>query len=262
MTGDPFVIVPLRLVADRRLTLRMRVVLEALMSFRGKRSGHVYAEREQIAERCAYDVGAISIATNDLARAGYIRIKRNRRGGNDYFFRFPFHDWSPEQDVAESAISRNLDVAESESRCSRFCNQDVAESATPLSDQYQTNNRERGRAPDKTLQNLQYQETDDEPRNSCTVGHAEPRKSSHGSRLTLTELPEGWKRFAEAERPDLDPVEVWKRFRDYWIAVPGAKGRKVDWLATWRNWVRRESAAKKQPVADAGPVGKAYKVLN
>lgn len=29
------------------------------------------------------------------------------------------------------------------------------------------------------------------------------------------------------------------RFRDYWVAQPGARGRKVDWDATWRNWVRR-----------------------
>lgn len=34
---------------------------------------------------------------------------------------------------------------------------------------------------------------------------------------------------------------VANKFRDYWIAVPGARGRKADWDATWRNWVRREA---------------------
>ncbi|MGR9087307.1 MAG: hypothetical protein ACU841_09570 [Gammaproteobacteria bacterium] len=34
---------------------------------------------------------------------------------------------------------------------------------------------------------------------------------------------------------------VFARFRDYWIAQPGAKGRKLDWQATWRNWVRSET---------------------
>lgn len=28
------------------------------------------------------------------------------------------------------------------------------------------------------------------------------------------------------------------QFRDYWIAQPGGKGVKLDWLATWRNWIR------------------------
>jgi hypothetical protein len=28
------------------------------------------------------------------------------------------------------------------------------------------------------------------------------------------------------------------KFVDYWAGVPGVKGRKVDWPATWRNWMR------------------------
>jgi hypothetical protein len=32
-----------------------------------------------------------------------------------------------------------------------------------------------------------------------------------------------------------------EQFVDYWRAQPGAKGRKVDWAATWRNWMRRAS---------------------
>lgn len=31
------------------------------------------------------------------------------------------------------------------------------------------------------------------------------------------------------------------KFRDYWVAQPGAKGVKTDWPATWRNWCRRAS---------------------
>jgi hypothetical protein len=33
-------------------------------------------------------------------------------------------------------------------------------------------------------------------------------------------------------------------FRDYWHAKPGADGRKTNWSATWRNWVRRTSERK------------------
>lgn len=28
-------------------------------------------------------------------------------------------------------------------------------------------------------------------------------------------------------------------FVDYWRALPGPRGRKIDWVATWRNWMRR-----------------------
>jgi hypothetical protein len=44
-------------------------------------------------------------------------------------------------------------------------------------------------------------------------------------------LDSGWTReFVE--------MEVCK-FRDYWTALPGQKGVKLDWPATWRNWIRR-----------------------
>lgn len=29
------------------------------------------------------------------------------------------------------------------------------------------------------------------------------------------------------------------RFRDFWLAKPGRDGTKLDWSATWRNWIRR-----------------------
>jgi len=33
-------------------------------------------------------------------------------------------------------------------------------------------------------------------------------------------------------------------FADYWHSKPGADGRKTNWSATWRNWVRRTSERK------------------
>ena len=32
-----------------------------------------------------------------------------------------------------------------------------------------------------------------------------------------------------------------RQFIDYWIAQPGQKGIKLDWDATWRNWMRRSA---------------------
>lgn len=63
---------------------------------------------------------------------------------------------------------------------------------------------------------------------------------ARGSRLSLTELPPDWHAYLIGKRRDLDPVETWERFRDYWIAQPGQKGVKADWAATWRTWVGRE----------------------
>jgi hypothetical protein len=61
-------------------------------------------------------------------------------------------------------------------------------------------------------------------------------------------LPEDWEpsdddiAFCKTKRPDLNVRDVADEFRDYWVSVAGAKGKKQDWPATWRNWVRRQNA--------------------
>ena len=68
------------------------------------------------------------------------------------------------------------------------------------------------------------------------------------AKAAASRLPADWSasaddiEFCKAERPDLVPAQTEQRFRDYWIAQPGVKGRKTDWPATWRNWVRNERA--------------------
>jgi len=53
-------------------------------------------------------------------------------------------------------------------------------------------------------------------------------------------LPDDWRSFCQSERPDLDPGGTYAKFCDYWTAKPGKAGTKLDWMATWRNWVREE----------------------
>jgi len=46
--------------------------------------------------------------------------------------------------------------------------------------------------------------------------------------------------WANRETPGIDGRRATAAFIDYWKARPGAGGRKVDWSATWRTWMRRE----------------------
>lgn len=63
-----------------------------------------------------------------------------------------------------------------------------------------------------------------------------------------TRLPEGWSpartdtnlNVEAGFMPDRLTSEL-ERFRDHWAAQPGQKGVKLDWDATWRNWLRRDS---------------------
>lgn len=57
-------------------------------------------------------------------------------------------------------------------------------------------------------------------------------------------LPEGWQPTEEdvllmrEHFPSIDLKLETHAFRDYWRSVAGAKGKKTDWNATWRNWIR------------------------
>jgi len=70
-------------------------------------------------------------------------------------------------------------------------------------------------------------------------------KNKRGSRLAKDLIfPEEWFLFCKQERPDLEPLITFNKFQDYWISQAGQKGVKLDWFATWRNWVRNTNAPK------------------
>jgi uncharacterized protein YdaU (DUF1376 family) len=68
----------------------------------------------------------------------------------------------------------------------------------------------------------------------------ESAKAPKAQRLKIDALPQEWAEFCKKERPDIKPDAIWNQFKDYWIAQGGQKGAKLDWFATWRNWVRNQ----------------------
>jgi uncharacterized protein YdaU (DUF1376 family) len=69
----------------------------------------------------------------------------------------------------------------------------------------------------------------------------DPVEGKRGTRLPNDwELPKEWSDWAAQQRPELDIPLSAAKFADYWHAQPGAKGLKLDWQATWRNWIRGE----------------------
>lgn len=80
---------------------------------------------------------------------------------------------------------------------------------------------------------------------------------SHPAAKTGSRVPPDWQPSPEdrvfAESEGLNGAQLSRTvgsFRDYWLAKPGADGRKADWSATWRNWIRRETS---RPAGQSGP---------
>lgn len=67
------------------------------------------------------------------------------------------------------------------------------------------------------------------------------KRTGRGTRLESDWQPptDAWAFGRGLGLTDAEVSDQLDRFRDYWIARPGQGGRKVDWNATFRNWLRR-----------------------
>lgn len=92
-------------------------------------------------------------------------------------------------------------------------------------------------------------------RQSATEPSGEPSVNRSRSRSTQgTQIPEDFSltpdrlKFALSKgltQPEAE--EELEKFIDHWRGVPGQKGRKSDWDATWRNWVRNALKFRQPP---------------
>jgi hypothetical protein len=81
-----------------------------------------------------------------------------------------------------------------------------------------------------------------------------------GTRLPADwKLPKTWGEWALEERPELTAEFVRKeaeKFKDHWLANANRReGKKADWLATWRNWIRNVVLPKNGSTAAGGNGG-------
>ena len=91
----------------------------------------------------------------------------------------------------------------------------------------------------------------------------EPKTKKTRAPVQGSRLPEDWKlpkAWGEWAVDFTARDAAWVRaegdkFRDYWLSRAGAISRKVDWEATWRNWIRRADEDKGQKPAQQSVYG-------
>lgn len=110
---------------------------------------------------------------------------------------------------------------------------------------------------DITVISERYQDDAPETERETEKETEKKGNSNRGTRLPADfVLSEDWTGFCQQYRPDLNPQKVFEEFKDYWIALSGDKARKTDWTATWRNWVRRQSAPKQSFAQQAADIAR------
>lgn len=185
------------------------------------------------------------------------------RGQFSHSFRFMAKAWRWD----EAKVRRFIRRAEKENmiRCVTDAGQCVITVCNY--DKYQTVERVADAAPDAPP--TQQRRTADANKNEVNQGKEEEEKEDppvtplakpnrqepRGARLPDTWLPPDWTDdFASKAGLPLDAVNAEAdKFRDYWLAAPGARGRKADWDATWRGWIRKAAEYRaRAPTARRG----------
>jgi hypothetical protein len=115
---------------------------------------------------------------------------------------------------------------------------------------------------DQAKQGSAKDETAGQGHSSPRVGESDPRSSLEEQKKTNTKTSSSFRatRLPDNFMPDekmrawfadeklstaIDGVAEHAKFVDYFAGAPGMKGRKCDWPATWRNWMR--TAAERAP---------------
>lgn len=174
-----------------------------------------------------------------------------------------------EQEAVRTVVERFFPVAEDGLRHNERATEEL-EAAAPALEAARANGKKGGRPKKETQQKPSGfpehnpDETQDEPRTKApqSPDTSPSLRSGEGRASRLPRpfsLPAEYREFCVSERPDLDPDRVAAKFADHWHAKGGAAGRKLDWLATWRNWVRDERGSIRaidvSRVTTPGPVG-------
>lgn len=139
------------------------------------------------------------------------------------------------------AFRLRLSETETKTAVSKLSHWLIQDDTNVISEQYQSDSLET------------ETETEKEKERKTEIEVSKPTSAkSQSTRLNLDwELPDDWAIWAKQNRPELNLNEIADGFKDYWIAQPGAKGRKADWFATWRNWIRTQKQRNQDKVYES-----------
>lgn len=233
-----FSMVPVEVWADRRLTLEQLRVLGALLSFCGP-DKQCFPSRKEISKRSRVHIANVSTATTALERLGW--LTKVGKGGFSKANRYRIH--VPETLAQQATVAESATVVDQAT---------VAESASSTVAQ-------QARGKEQTIEQTNVGCAHPITSKAVTAETGKRSSAAKGSRLPADwQLPKAWGEWAQTEVPgwSADHVrKVGETFGDYWRAKAGRDAAKADWLATWRNWVRREAERTSAAPARSQPTG-------
>lgn len=162
------------------------------------------------------------------------------------------HDWAEHNPWAAGAEARS-----EKSRWAALCKQHGRQEAARMMPEYakriEDSCQKVPAAVPESASGTPLAELGSAPSPCLSVSLPSPSPKAERS-PTGSRLPADWKPDAELTLwtarnvPSVNVGIEAEKFRDYWHGKAGKDGRKADWPATWRNWVRRAAERVGAPV--------------
>lgn len=220
-----------------------RLVLLALASKADDDGRNCFPSIESICGLTVLNRKTVFAVISRLADRGLITV-RKRANTNSNEYQLHVDRWS-ENGSTENGTTQKWDIPKAEQQSSQKRDDGSTENGTtvvPKTGHYSINTQSdtQSTTQSESLPAQAPWESDHFDNTVKKIEEPKPKRTTtdRGSRLTITELPDDWKAFAEQEEPDLDPKRLFENFKDYWNGLSGAKAIKKDWKGTWRNFVR------------------------
>lgn len=153
-----------------------------------------------------------------------------------------FHDWDDYQETRDAVRKRRDDWRDRQKRSRERAEQRRRESHSESHDM----SRVTDSVTTGVSQGVPSRPVPSRPSTSNEVDNPPTPQGGKRAKTKGTRLVADWMPSAEliaqmrGECPQVDLQAEHRIFVDYWIAQPGQKGVKLDWPATWRNWMRRK----------------------
>ena len=246
------------------------VLIELANAF-NRESGKCYPSIDALEEATELNRKTVIAATKLLEEKGFITKRRTFMGGKQIIF-YGFPSFNPADWDAKNKSTKNgtLESTESGTLVDQSTESGTFESTENGTHQSTENGiyestvfgpvtRNKNKEIEQGIGTGSVAPSPDHfPDATKKIEEPKPKRTTtdRGSRLTITELPDDWKAFAEQEEPDLDPKRLFENFKDYWNGLSGAKAIKKDWKGTWRNFVRSFHNAedwKRRPMLKRAP---------
>lgn len=236
--AQPFSIFPTDLLAHDLSALELRVLI-ALYSFRGKNTNTVWPSLDSLSEVSGIaDKTTVSKVTTRLSEKGLLtKKKRGFTGGNSYDLLVPELDASSNLDKTSNMDKltivkiSNLDKSSNLEKASK----------PNLDDSSNSNLDESSKSKEVTIEVTNEVLEIGSPQEKNTSVAIAPANKKTATRLPEQwALPKDWANWALGRGLSKETVLLEaEKFHNCWIAKSGKDATKLNWRATWRNWVIR-----------------------